>query len=254
MMASIDTEQHGIIDSSRIETAVSNVFEVFSAPGEIVLAFGAVKPAGAGRNDVVPASLANRIILSPHLAKRFTILLAGKVLEYESVFGPLTGEGVTCPEEEKSTPGFDMPQYASEQAAEKAAALIKLIETLDVDFCLERSLKISDRSLLTGRFIVGFNKAALHGNQDETACSAFVQMGMPERFMDECRKLLPATEFIHFGFEEQADGCCLYKAYLEFRIQNKSGPHAERGTREPYLLFLGFKWDPFDTRRSAMSR
>jgi hypothetical protein len=118
---------------------------------------------------------------------------------------------------------------------------------------LERSFKISERSLLTKRFIMGFKKDDLTKNPDETLISICGQMGMPDRFLDDCRRLLCKTEFVHFGFEEQHDGC-LYKAYLEFKTNLKFGSDGVRVTQEPFLVFLGFKWNPFDNNKGVVTR
>lgn len=248
------TERYsGTIDSSRIESKGANVFEVMSNPGEIVLAFGNMQPVEAVRNDGVTAYLANRIIMAPSIAKRFAALLARKVQEYESVFGPLDREVPTLyPQEQNSLPA-DSPTYASEKTAEKARSLARLIDGLGVEYGLERSFKISDRSLLMNRFIMGFKKDQLPGDPDKTMGSVFMQMGMPGAFIDECRALLPQTEYFHFGFEEQRTGC-LYKAYLEFKVPIEFGTDGSRIRQEPFLVFLGFKWNPFDGSTRAMSR
>jgi hypothetical protein len=100
---------------------------------------------------------------------------------------------------------------------------------------------------------MGFKKDNLTLSLDETIIPIFKQLGMPASFMDECRKLFHQTEFIHFGFEEQQNGC-LYKAYLEFKIPLKLGTDGKRKVQEPFLVFLGFKWDPFDNQRHAKTR
>lgn len=243
----------GTIESSHMESSFANVFEVFSAPGEIVLVFGALLKVEAGQNSDLPANLANRIILSPHITKKLASLLANIISEYEAVFGPLTKEVVACIPEVENSFCADPPQYASEKTAEKATALIALVDGLDVEYGLERSFKISDHSLLMNRFIMGIKKDRLLNNPDESLNFVFRHMGMPDRYMDECRTLLATTEFIHFGFEEQQHGC-LYKVYLEFRIPLTTGLGGVRVNQEPFLVFLGFKWDPFDNSTRAKTR
>ena len=253
-MMSGKTEQNlGTINSSCIETAFANAFEVLCSPGEIVLLFGSIKAFDAERGDFLSAHLATRIILAPLTAKRLATLLNDKIHDYESVFGPLTKEVPTFSAQEQTSFRYDIPQCASEKTAEKADSLMRLIDSLDIEYGLERSFKISDRSLLMNRFIMGFKKDDLTQNPDKTMISIFRQMGMPDRFLDDCRGLLCQTEFVHFGFEEQLDGC-LYKAYLEFKINLKFGSDGARVTQEPFLVFLGFKWDPFDNNKGAVTR
>ena len=253
MMSGKTEQNHGTIDSSCIETAFANVFEMLCSPGEIVLLFGNIQAVDAERGDFLSANLATRIILSPHTAKRLATLLDDKIHDYESVFGPLTKEVPTFSAQEKISFHNDIPPYASEKTAEKANFLMRQIDRLDVEYGLERSFKISDRSLSMKRFIMGFKKGDLTQNPDETMISIFRQMGMPDRFLDDCRGLLCKTEFVHFGFEEQRDGC-LYKAYLEFKTNLKFGSDGARVTQEPFLVFLGFKWDPFDNNKCAVTR
>lgn len=218
-----------------------------------MLAFGNMQPVDAGQEDGLTAYLANRIIMAPSIAKRFAALLARKIQEYESTFGPLDREvPVISPQEQNSLPA-DSPTYASEKTAEKARSLARLIDGLGVEYGLERSFKISDRSLLMNRFIMGFKKDQLPGDPDKTMSSVLMQMGMPGVFIDECRALLPQTEYFHFGFEEQRTGC-LYKAYLEFKVPIEFGTDGSRIRQEPFLVFLGFKWNPFDSSTRAMSR
>ena len=248
------TEQNlETINSSCIETAFANAFEVLCYPGEIVLLFGNIQVVDGERGDFLSANLATRIILSPFAAKRLATLINDKIHDYESVFGPLTKEVPAFSAQAKTSFRNDIAQYASEQTAEKANSLKRLTDKLDVEYDLERSFKISYRSLLMNRFIMGFKKDDLAQNPDETMISIFRQMEMPARFLDDCRGLLCQTEFVHFGFEEQHDGC-LYKAYLEFKTNLKFGSDGARVTQEPFLVFLGFKWNPFDNNKGAVSR
>ena len=253
MMAGKTEQNHGTIKSSCIETACANVFEVVCSPGEISLLFGNIQAVDAEHVDFLSANLATRILLSPYCAKRFAILLNNMIHDYESLYGPLTEEVERLSLSEKSPLSDDIPQYDSEITAEKANALMRLIDSLRVEYELERSFKISDRSLLMNRFIIGFKKNNLAQNQDETMISIFRQMGMPDRFLDDCSELLHKTEFVHFGFEEQHDGC-LYKVYLEFKNNLKFRSDCVRVMQDPFLVFLGFKWDPFDKNRCAVTR
>lgn len=236
-----------------MDTVSASVFEALCVPGEFFLLFGTARSNGADP-EALPASLATRIVLSPYVAKRFAILLNNKVHEYESRYGTLTEVAATSSSPpEKPLLHDDIPRYASGITAEKANSLLRLIGSLGIQFGMERSFKMSDRSLLMNRFIIGFRKDDLPQNPDETLISIFMQMGMPGRFQEDCKKQLHKTYYVHFGFEEQHDGC-LYKAYLEFKTTPQDGPDCAGATQEPFLVFLGFKWNPCDNGACAVTR
>lgn len=253
MISGKTEHKQGSIDCSRLETAFANVFELLCSPGEIILAFGNIKSFDAEQENVLSADLTNRIFLSPQSLKRLSGLLNDKINQYEAAFGPLTKEVPGFSERENISSWAESLPYASERNAEKANGLMRLVEKLGVEFGFERSFKISDRSLLTNRFIMGLKKSDLVDNPDEMLLATFGRMGMPDAFQDDCRSLLDKTEFVHFGFEEQKAGC-LYKAYLEFKLNMKLGPDGAKVKHEPVLVFLGFKWDPFDDAKRAVSR
>lgn len=253
-MVSGKTEQkHGLIDCSRMETAFANVFELLCSPGEIILAFGNIKSFDGEQANVLSADLTNRIFLSPQSLKRLSGLLNDKINQYEAAFGLLLEEVPRFSEPENISLWTERLPYASAEIAEKANTLTRLVENLGVEFGFERSFKISDRSLLTNRFIMGLKKSELADSPNEMLLSTFSQMGMPDAFQEDCRSLLDKTEYIHFGFEEQKAGC-LYKAYLEFKLDMKLGPGGAKVKHEPVLVFLGLKWDPFDDAKRAVTR
>lgn len=238
------------IDSSRLVSRYANVFEVSASPRDIVAVFGTIQPSETTADDLLQATLDTRIIMPPLLAKRLARSLGDKIHDYEAAFGVLEDE-VPSGDENVHSPGVAemcAPCYASEENAARADALVTLINGLGVEYGLERSFKISAGSLLTNRFIIGFkkNEVADSGN---TLMTLFNRMGMPRVFLEQCRPLLPDTEFVHFGFEEQSEGC-LYKAYLEFKIPQQLGPEKP----DPFLVFLGFKWRPDDPVQCAVSR
>lgn len=74
-------------DDSNLRTAYANVCNVSSTREEVVMLFGVNQSWHAGPE--VTVQLQDRIILSPHAAKRLSILLGGVVSEYEKRFGEL---------------------------------------------------------------------------------------------------------------------------------------------------------------------
>ena len=74
-------------DDSKLRTTYANVCNVSSTREEVVVLFGVNQSWHAGPS--VTVQLQDRIILSPHAAKRLSLLLGGVVAEYEKRFGEL---------------------------------------------------------------------------------------------------------------------------------------------------------------------
>ena len=80
-------------DDSRMQTAYANVFNVASTREEVVLLFGINQAWHSGQPEI-PIQLSSRIIISPHVAKRMSVLLNNVLREHEGRFGPLSGATV----------------------------------------------------------------------------------------------------------------------------------------------------------------
>jgi hypothetical protein len=78
-------------DDSNMKSAYANVCNVMSTREEVVLMFGINQAWHAGQKEVT-IQLSDRIILSPHAAKRLSILLANLIKQHEERFGSLAGE------------------------------------------------------------------------------------------------------------------------------------------------------------------
>ena len=85
-------------DDSRMRSSYANVCNVSSTREEVVLLFG-VNQSWQGGGGPVKVELQDRIILSPHAAKRLSLLLGGIVRQYEDRFGKLD-IGVPVPGQE----------------------------------------------------------------------------------------------------------------------------------------------------------
>jgi hypothetical protein len=75
-------------DDSNMRSAYSNVCNAVSTREEVVLLFGLNQSWHAGQKDVT-VQLTDRIILSPHAAKRLQVLLTQLIKQHEDRFGPL---------------------------------------------------------------------------------------------------------------------------------------------------------------------
>ena len=78
-------------DDSNMKTSYANVCNAMSTREEVVLMFG-VNQAWHGGQKEVTIQLTDRIILSPHAAKRLSLLLNNLIKQHEDRFGALNIE------------------------------------------------------------------------------------------------------------------------------------------------------------------
>jgi len=78
-------------DSSNMRSAYANVFNVAGTREEIVLFFGMNQAWDAAAKEVT-VQLSDRIVLSPFVAKRLSIVLNNVVRDYENRYGKLDVE------------------------------------------------------------------------------------------------------------------------------------------------------------------
>ncbi len=77
-------------DDTNMKSSYANVCNVASTREEVVLLFGVNQAWNTAQREI-PVQLSDRIILSPHAAKRLSVLLTNVLREYESRFGALPG-------------------------------------------------------------------------------------------------------------------------------------------------------------------
>jgi len=78
-------------DDSNMKSSYANVCNAMSTREEVVLMFG-VNQAWHGGQKEVTIQLTDRIILSPHAAKRLSLLLNNLIKQHEDRFGVLNIE------------------------------------------------------------------------------------------------------------------------------------------------------------------
>ena len=78
-------------DDTNMKSSYANVCNVMSTREEVVMMFGVNQAWHAGQKEVT-VQLTDRIILSPHAAKRLSLLLGNIVKQYEDRFGQLNIE------------------------------------------------------------------------------------------------------------------------------------------------------------------
>src|SRR5687768_1678786 len=72
-------------DDTNMKSSYANVCNVASTREEVVLLFGINQAWHSGQKEI-PVQLTDRIIVSPHAAKRLSVLLENVLREYESRF------------------------------------------------------------------------------------------------------------------------------------------------------------------------
>jgi len=78
-------------DDTSMKSSYANVCNVMSTREEVVLMFGVNQAWHAGQKEVT-VQLTDRIILSPHAAKRISLLLGNLIKQHEERFGALSVE------------------------------------------------------------------------------------------------------------------------------------------------------------------
>ena len=127
-----------------------------------------------------------------------------------------------------------------QKPAEQAAVLpFRIIESLGIGCGYERSFKLSDRSILANRYLLGIHTGDVTRNQLTGACR---QLNMPHNFQVEFLDGLPGADTILFGFEDDEQAGSIYKVYLEYWDRLRHRLLTGDSPREPYLLHKGFKW------------
>lgn len=73
-------------------TNFANVVNIQGTKEQIELFFGTNRTWNLGEGSNVRVDLTNRMILTPHAAKRLNAILTGVLREYETRHGPLTSD------------------------------------------------------------------------------------------------------------------------------------------------------------------
>lgn len=137
--------------------------------------------------------------------------------------------------------------------AEKAGLLLQLVENLDVQYGFERSFKISEKTLLANRFLLGFKRNTIRQEPHERILDICERIDMPEDFLKAFQKNLPEANIVLFGFEEN-ESTSVLKAYLEFGGRFREVFKDNPENPSPFVIHLGFKWDASDNSRSTLAQ
>ena len=75
-------------DSSNMRSAYANVFNVSGTREEVVLFFGMNQAWNASQREMT-VQISDRVVLSPFVAKRLSLILSNVIRDYESKYGKL---------------------------------------------------------------------------------------------------------------------------------------------------------------------
>lgn len=237
-------------DSAVHEVRDLNFCNVASSNDEVTLLFGSSEPY-IGQPEVT-VHLRNRVRLRPVAAKLLRDLLGRTLSQYEARHGEITDGYQPLPGSEPLAGSRPRVPLLPVDLAERGALLLELVRAFNVPCETERSCKLMPGTMLSKRFLLGLRKASLGAAATIRLPVVFKRLGMPEAFATEARQGLADADFVHFGFEETEGGCVL-KFYLE-QTGALASALASQAPAEPIQLYLGYKWDPAEPERCAVTR
>jgi hypothetical protein len=140
------------------------------------------------------------------------------------------------------------------QSDQPGQLILELVEGLDISYSLERSFKVSGNALLGNRFLLAINKTRIAQEKRHSQIVGVCRrMGMPDEFLQAFMRDLPDADTVDFGFEEnQRDR--VYKVYLDFLSKWRKEVSGTPKEGDPFLMFLGYKWDARDPGKRALTR
>lgn len=238
-----------------LRSVYANAAHVTGSREEILLRFGTSGPGdpSTGEKEV---QWTDAVALGPVVAKRLALLMDRVMVQHEERFGRLD------PDSSVADPSPAPVQFSPEvlRSHSRAGRLIALVEALGVQPLFERSFKLSEAAVNANRFLLGLPKREIEPEAGDKLQNLCRHLDSPEPYLSAIVKDLPDSDFVHFGFEASG-GRYLYKAYLEFstRLERmaEADPEALRAVMkgpDPFLLFLGFKWNPEDARDRAFTK
>jgi len=111
----------------------------------------------------------------------------------------------------------------------------------------EKSFKLSHGSLFERRALIGVTQITQYRRAIFNICHL---LNMPEEHLQLFREYFSNANRVYFAYEE-TPSICTHKIYLElwdYHVSKKSPRH------EPFMLYLGFKWDPTANTNNTLTR
>lgn len=190
---------------------------------EIGLQFGTA----SGADEV---ALQRRIALSPATARRLLSRLREALQESER-------RAAAAPAEVAARMGTTLLNAEPDSGAERAAALVRLVDALGVPYHHERSFRMAPGRLQANRMLLSVDRRRF-GEAAARVGALCTQLGLPEALAAGVPEKIRSARCVHFGFEGE-EGRALYKVYFE-----NARADEEAGAGDRVLLHLAHKWDP----------
>ena len=127
-------------------------------------------------------------------------------------------------------------------------SLLELLHSRGLRYRREDSFKLVSSRLLADRFLIAVRVASV---APQTFGEMAVELGIPDKLKAMFLKHLPDADTVGYGIEDGEDGV-IHKAYLEF--WQKVRHEVLAGSREPALMYLGFKWYARDSSKNVVAR
>jgi hypothetical protein len=240
-------------DDPGIVRAYANAFTISATRDEVVFFFG-TKEARNADVDELTVRVSDRVLLAPLVAQRLLACLNSVIHDYEYEYGSLDLRPGSMARSNPGVPlGGGQEKNVHDGDGEEAGLLFHLVDRLNVGAGFERSIKMSEGSLLGNRFLLGLSKRTLGRSADERILDICSGLQMPRDLLDAFGARLADANYVHFGFEG-SEGTWMYKVYLEFWRNIEEGLRSQPDHLGPFLLHLGFKWDANDPSRRATTR
>jgi hypothetical protein len=165
---------------------------------------------------------------------------------------PLKRETLPLTGADRVTP-LPLPPSQAERDDEKAHLIFQLVEDLKVHYGLEKSFKISNRTMLKNRFLLGIKRKTIKEESDKKILNICERIEMPGDFLEVFKENLAAANIVLFGFEGNGKTSIL-KAYLEFGGRVREAFLENPDSPRPFPIHLGFKWDAADKTKRTLAR
>jgi hypothetical protein len=233
-------------DDTGMTTTYANRVEVAAKREAISLLFGVEQACRA--DDEIGVQLSKCVVLDPAVAKRLAIALKKAIGKAQAVRGtPPDAAKRAAPSDESGDPS------AAAKRLGKVLDLFRQLRELDTEVDFEHSFKIVHGQLSVDRFLLGVNRLAMAGRDDERIVSLCEKIGMPSALLAPFMRALPDANHVYFGVERD-DETLIFKTYLENRDRIEREIADAPVSGQSFPLFTGFKWDVFSPDRQAVTQ
>jgi hypothetical protein len=222
-------------DDRNATRAYANACSAVMGADEITLRFGM-------RQGLDRVALSHGVVLSPMTAKRLSLILTEATAQYvlRSPAGPPApaGEGTLLPFMRALSPQARLP--------------LDEVGALGCGFVLSGSFKVTQGDMVGKRYLMSLARSRITGDADARVLAICRTLGMPEDLVEPFAERLAPANYVHFGFEQSGEGC-LYKVYMEYWTTWEEEIDLKQRS-EAFVGGYGYKWDPANGRRSALTR